>query len=136
MSDLYVMKSPEDLVGKTVVYVEMNRLSSPAMIITTDGGFLMWITNVCDEDYCNEWGNETEIEYLRASQVEQEMFNRDQLIKRLIKKGIFVQKDFDQFLIKQVEERNESARRYKEQQEERDRREFERLKNKYEGVNP
>ena len=48
MTKLYVIEEPDQLAGKTIAYVEMNTFQSPLMLVTTDGGIMVWTTH-CDE---------------------------------------------------------------------------------------
>jgi len=128
MPELYAIEKPDALKGKTIIYVNINRFADPAIIITTDGGILMWTVR---ESYDQDFDDKYEIIHHSSREVESELFHRETLVKQLIKICGFTQSDFDIFFVNHEEERKRQAEIWKQQKEENERKEFERLSVKF-----
>ena len=124
---IYVIEDPDKLIGKTVSYIELNRFSIPAIMVTTDGGIMIWETSA-EEDTMSE---EIEIDVYSKNRVEAHVFNNERMIERIMKCRFLVKADFDSFLSQQREERKQEQEQSQIRKEEYDRKEFERLKNKF-----
>ena len=125
MAKLYVIEEPDQLIGKTIACVEMNTFQSPLLLVTADGGIMIW------ETYCYEDG-ETETDIYRRNVVEIYLHDDKYLRESIVSKGFFQEEDVNEFLAKQIEERRKTRECYAKQQKERDRQEYERLKKKFE----
>lgn len=123
---LYVITDQQQLIGKTIAYAEIARYGNPHLLITTDGGLLLWNTE-------NDGEGENFTEVYSQLMVERHMLSiQDRtLIKMLIKTGVFSQEDLDRFLAGQVEKRKQGRLLQEQMQEQRERNEFERLKKKF-----
>ena len=128
MAKLYVIEEPDQLIGKTIACVEMNAFQSPLLLVTTDGGIMVW------ETYCDEYG-EKETNIFRKNVVEIYLHDDEHLRESIVSRGLFEEEDVNKFVAKQIEARRKSRGILAKQQEERDRQEYERLKKKFEEGN-
>jgi len=125
MPDLYVIGKPEQLIGKTIAHIEMNKFCDPLLLTTTDGGIMAWKTYEDDE-----WGMGTDI--YNSHMVEAHVFNSATTKKYLIKNNICTQEEIDKFTAERIEERRLYHEQLKKQREEQEKAEYERFKQKYE----
>jgi len=125
MSDLYVIEEPEQLIGKTIAHIEMNRFCDPLLLATTDGGIMAWRTYWEDDE-------DMQTDIYSSNMVEAHVFNSDTTKKYLIKNNICTEEDINQFTATRIEERRLYHESLKKQRLEREKSEYERLKQKYE----
>lgn len=127
MTNLYVIENPEELIGKTIAYIEMENWLDRSILITTDGGIIIWETSGWPD-------GSTETVICDSDGVESYLFKEKALQGHIIAKGICQEEDYIYFLARQTEKRRKEREYLEKQQEERDRQEYERLKMKFEGV--
>jgi len=125
MADLYVIEKPEDLIGKTIAHIEMNRFCDPLLLTTTDGGIMAWRTWTEDD-------GDMETDVFEGYQVEAHVFNSKTTKKYLIQNNICTQEEIDKFTAERIKEHRLYREQLKKESEEHDKAEYERLKQKYE----
>jgi len=128
MTKLYVIEEPDQFIGKTIACVEMNMFQSPLMLVTTDGGIMVWTT------HCDEAGNLETFIY-RKKMVEMYLHDDEYPRKRIMSSGLFNEEDINEIIAKQIEAWHKKMEILAKQREERDRQEYERLKKKFEEGN-
>jgi hypothetical protein len=124
MSKLYVIEKPDDLIGKTIADIRLDRFSNPLMLVTTDGGLLAWIT---DAD-----GDDIETYIYDKAHVETYVFNSRSTKKYMVDTGVCTQEEIDEFLAEQRAERQKEQENWQLQKEAQEKVEYERLRKKFE----
>ncbi|MEY7999288.1 hypothetical protein AB8U03_03575 [Clostridium sp. Mt-5] len=118
---MYFIKDEEDLIGKEITFIDLNRFGEGITIATKDGGIIEF---ECDED--NYY-------VLRSSRTCCYIMNNKYLVNVLKRKEIITEQEIKVYEEEQKKERERTFEKYKKEQEENEYKKYLRLKEKYEG---
>jgi len=125
---MYFIENQEELIGKTIAYVNMNQFAERILIATTDGGILT-VSQESDE-------YNTEIEIHSKINTKYHILNCKKhnryIYENLIKYGVFTEEEYNEFVDEHKRKQQEQEKLRLERQKQLELEQYLKLKAKYE----
>ena len=127
---MYFIENKEELIGKTIAYVDMNQFAEKILIATTDGGILI-VSQESDEF-------NTEIEIHSKINTKYYILNckkhNKHIYEDLIKHKVFTEEEYDKFISEHKKQQQEQEEKRLEKQKKAELEQYLKLKEKYENI--
>ena len=125
---MYFIENKEELIGKTIACVSMNRFAERILIATTDGGILT-VTQYSDD-------NDSEITVYNKTNTKYYILNckkvRPYLYEDLIKYNVFTKEEYDELIDEHNKKLKEDEIKLEEYQKKAELEQYLKLKEKFE----